>query len=388
MTPTNASSSPFPSSPSPGGPSAGETGEKRVVVVGAGYAGLMCALRLAPHAHVTLVDPADRFTERVRLHERAAGRPDVTHALGPFLRPAGVTHAASRAAVLDPGAREVHTDDGRVLPYDRLVLALGSRTRSVEPGDRDRAYTVESATELHKRLQDGPGTLTVVGGGLTGIELATELAETHPHWRVGLLTKDVVGPGLSDKGRAHVRAALAVRGVRVEEGRGASGPDDIDTDVVVWAASMTPNTEPARAAGIATDAGGRVEVDAALRSVSHPEVYAVGDSAAGHSATAGSLRMGCAAALPGGSQAAAAIIADLRGEEPEPLGFSYHLQCLSLGRRDGLVQFVRADDSPRDRVLTGRPAAYVKEGIVRSTVGVLRLASRRPELLPRVPGFG
>lgn len=356
-------------------------------MIGAGYAGLMCALRLAPYAHVTLVDPADRFTERVRLHERAAGRPDVTHALGSFLGSTGITHVAARATAIDAEAREVRTDDGRVLPYDRLVHALGSRTRTTDPGDRDPAYTVESATELHKRLQDGPGTLTVVGGGLTGIELATELAETHPRRRVTLLTKDAVGPGLSEKGRAHVRMVLATHGVRVEEGRTAAGPDDIDTDVVVWAASMTPNTELARAAGIATDPAGRVEVDGVLRSVSHPEVYAVGDSAGGHTATAGSLRMGCAAALPGGSQAATAIIAELRGEEPKPLRFSYVIQCLSLGRRDGLVQFVRADDSPRERVLTGRPAAYVKEGIVRSTIASLKQASRRPDLIPHIPGF-
>lgn len=380
MTPTNVPSAPSGKhSPS---------GKQRIVVVGAGYAGLMCALRVAPYARVTLVDPADRFTERIRLHERAAGRPDVTHALGSFLRPAGITHVAAPATAIDAAAREVRTDDGRVLPYDRLVHALGSRTRSTVPGDRDRAYTVESATELHKRLQDGPGTLTVVGAGLTGIELATELAETHPRWRVRLLTEGAVGPGLSEKGRAHVRKVLAARGVRVEEGRRAAGPDDIDTDVVVWAASMAPNTELARAAGIALDGGGRVEVDTVLRSVSHPEVYAVGDSAAGHTATAGSLRMGCAAALPGGSHVANSLIAELRGEEPKPLSFSYNLQCLSLGRRDGLVQFVRADDSPRDRVLTGRPAAFVKEGIVRSTIGVLKLASRRPDLLPRVPGFG
>ncbi|MEV0780745.1 FAD-dependent oxidoreductase [Streptomyces sp. NPDC050428] len=380
MTPNDIPSS-SSSSPSP-------AGKQRVVVVGAGYAGLMCALRLARHARVTLVDPADRFTERVRLHERAAGRPDVTHPLGSFLRPTGISHVAARAVAIDAAAREVRTDDGRVLPYDRLVHALGSRTRSAGLGDRDRAYTVESGTELHKRLQDGPGALTVVGGGLTGIELATELAETHPRWSVGLLTEDIVGPGLSEKGRAHVRTVLATRGVRVEEGRRIAGPDDIDTDVVVWAASMTPNTELARAAGIAIDARGRVEVDTSLRSVSHPEVYAVGDSAAGHTATAGSLRMGCAAALPSGSQAATAIIAELGGAEPKPLRFSYLLQCLSLGRHDGLVQFVRADDSPRERVLTGRPAAYVKECIVRSTVGALRQASRRPDLVARIPGFG
>lgn len=379
MTPNN--DSPSPSSP------VSPAAKQRVVVVGAGYAGLMCALRLAPYARVTLVDPADRFTERIRLHERAAGRPDVTHPLDSFLRPAGVTHVAARATAIDAAAREVRTDDGRVLPYDRLVHALGSRTRSTGTGDRERAYTVESATELHKRLQDGPGSLTVVGGGLTGIELATELAETHPRWSVGLLTGDVVGPGLSDKGRAHVRTVLATRGVRVEEGRRIAGPDDIGTDIVVWAASMTPNTELARAAGIATDARGRVEVDAAQRSVSHPEVYAVGDSAGAYSPAAGSLRMGCAVALPSASQAATAIIADLRGAEPKPLRYSFFLQCLSLGRHDGLVQFVRADDSPRARVLTGRPAAYVKESICRSTVATLKQASRRPDLVPRFPSF-
>ncbi|WP_405795963.1 NAD(P)/FAD-dependent oxidoreductase [Streptomyces sp. NBC_01506] len=357
-------------------------------MVGAGYSGLMSALRVAPYAHVTLVDPADRFTERMRLHEHAAGRPDVTRALDPFLRSTGITHVVSRAAAIDPEAREVRTDDGRVLPYHRLVHALGSRTRTIEPGDRDRAYTVESSAELHKRLRNGSGALTVVGGGLTGIELATELAESYPLWRVRLLTEGAVGSGLSKKGRAHVLAVLAARGVRVEEGRRVARPEDVDADVVVWAASMTPNTEMARAAGIATGAGGRVEVDAALRSVSHPDVYAVGDSAAAHSTAAGSLRMGCVAALPCGSHVGTSIIRELRGEEPKPLSFSYAVQCLSLGRRDGLVQFVRADDSPREHVVTGRTAARMKEIAIRGPIGLLKTASRRPDLLPFVPGFG
>lgn len=57
------------------GGSRGRKARGRVVVLGGGYAGTMAALRLAPYARVTLVDPSDRFTERVRLHELAAGRP-------------------------------------------------------------------------------------------------------------------------------------------------------------------------------------------------------------------------------------------------------------------------------------------------------------------------
>ena len=64
--------------------------DQHVIVIGAGYAGLMCAPQLAPHVRVTLVDPAGHFTERVRSHELATGRPDITHPLRGFLVPAGI----------------------------------------------------------------------------------------------------------------------------------------------------------------------------------------------------------------------------------------------------------------------------------------------------------
>ncbi|MFI1830961.1 NAD(P)/FAD-dependent oxidoreductase [Streptomyces sp. NPDC020412] len=366
-----------------------ETGP-RVIVVGAGYAGLLAALRLAPHARVTLVDPSDRFTERIRLHELAAARPDASHPLADLLRGTGVRHVARRATAIDPAARTVTTDGGGTLPYDRLVYALGSRTGAGDGREPEgRVHTAETAEALRQRLRHGSGTLAVVGGGLTGIEMAAELAETYPDWKVRLLTAGSVATGHSDRGRAHVHKVLTARGVRIEEGVAVPDADAVDADAVVWAGSMVPNTDLAAAAGLKlAPATGRVEVDDALRSVSHPEVLAVGDAAAGHSSQAGELRMGCAAALPTGSQAASAIIAEQRGQEPKPLKFRYVLQCVSLGRRDALIQFVRPDDSPHDRVLTGRTAAGVKEQIVRSTLLSLRLARRSPDLFPRITGMG
>ncbi|MBP8532666.1 NAD(P)/FAD-dependent oxidoreductase [Streptomyces sp. MK37H] len=358
--------------------------KQQVLVLGAGYAGLMTALRLAPHTRVTLVDPSPAFTERVRLHERAVGRPDITHPLDALTRRAGIVHVAARATGIDPAARRITTDDGRQFPYDRLVYALGSRT--ADPGER--AYTPETAAELHKRLLDGPGELTVVGGGLTGIELAAEIAESHDAWKVRLVTGEEVGAGLSAKGRAHVRTTLTGLGVRIEEGRRVARPEDIDADAVVWATAMTANTALAEAAGITLDPAGRVRVDATLRSVSHPEIYAVGDAAAMATPAAGALRMACATALPSGSHAASSIIAETRGREPKPLRFRFIAQCVSLGRRNGLIQLVRADDSPRETVLRGGTAARAKEQVVRSTVRALRLAARRPGAVPLIPGIG
>jgi NADH:quinone reductase (non-electrogenic) len=361
------------------------TKNKNVVVVGAGYAGLRAALNLAPHVNVTVVDPADRFTERVRLHEKATGRSDVTHSLRGFLDPAGVTHVPAKVTRIDAAAAQAHTDDGQVLHYDRLIYALGSRTAGIS-GPEERVFAAESAAELHKRLLDGPGSLTVVGGGLTGIELATELAEFDPRWEVRLVTGGEIAPSVSKAGRAHIRSVLLARGVRVEEDRRVTDPGDIETDVVVWSASMVPNTELALDAGLTVEANGRITVDSALRSVSHQGIYVAGDAAAASTPASGPLRMACATALPLGVHAATSVLRDLRGEEPRPLKFAYAAQCISLGRHDGLFQLVRADDSPRDRVLTGKPAAVVKEQVVRTTVRTIRLASRFPALARLIPG--
>ncbi|MFI9029103.1 NAD(P)/FAD-dependent oxidoreductase [Streptomyces sp. NPDC053560] len=355
----------------------------RVVVLGGGYAGTLAALRLAPHARVTLVDPADRFTERVRRHELAAGRPDITHSRTALLRGTGVRAVTARATALDPEARTVATDDGRTLGYDRLVYALGSRTA---PAPDPRAFTPETAAELHKRLQDGPGTLAVAGGGLTGIELAAELAEARPGWRVRLLTAGVLGAGLSARGRDHVRAVLGRLGVHTEEGHRVT--DGTDADVLVWAGAMVPATGLARAAGLAVEESGRIAVDAALRSRSHPDIYVAGDAAAAHAPAAGALRMACATALPTGSHVATALLAEARGTEPPPLTYRFFVQCVSLGRRDGLIQAVRADDTPYERILTGRAAARTKETVVRSAYAVLRLARRRPGAARLLPWVG
>ena len=247
-------------------------------------------------------------------------------------------------------------------------------------------FTPESAAELHKRLlrQRTPaGSLAVVGGGLTGIELAAEIAEAQPGWAVRLITAGVVGPGLSGRGRDHVRRVLSARRVHLDEGRMVAAPDDVEADVVVWAASMAARTGLARAAGLAMT-GGRIAVGPGLRSVSHPAIYAAGDAAASASPAAGLLRMACATALPTGAHAAQSVLADLRGGEPAPLRFRFRVQCVSLGRHDGLIQLVHADDAARRQIITGRAAAAAKEQVARSTVRTLRLAGRHPAAARRL----
>ncbi|NGO71697.1 FAD-dependent oxidoreductase, partial [Streptomyces sp. SB3404] len=157
----------------------------------------------------------------------------------------------------------------------------------------------------------------------------------------------------------------------------------VPAGTVVWTTGFGV-PEAAREAGFAVDVHGKLRVDPTLRSLSHPEVYGIGDAAAVRfpgEATDGAareLRMACATGLPAAGHVAGAVAARLAGREPEPMRFRYVNQCVSLGRKDALVQFVRADDTPRETVLTGRLAALYKDVIVRAALAM----QSRPRLLP------
>ncbi|MEV7026195.1 FAD-dependent oxidoreductase, partial [Kitasatospora sp. NPDC093558] len=139
--------------------------EQHVVVIGAGYAGLTAALRVSRRHRVTLIDPRTEFSERIRLHEVAAGRVAASVPLGELVAGRDITTVAATVVALDPVGRKVTLDDGLVVGYDRLVYALGSRTDTAGvPGVAAHAYTVERAGELSARLAQGGGTVAVVGG--------------------------------------------------------------------------------------------------------------------------------------------------------------------------------------------------------------------------------
>ncbi|MFI9273780.1 NAD(P)/FAD-dependent oxidoreductase [Kitasatospora sp. NPDC052896] len=355
------------------------TEEQQIVVVGAGYAGLTAAGGAGRRHPVALVAPETRFLQRIRQHETAAGHPEQRPTIEGLLRGRRVTHLPARVTRLDLAGRKVFLDSGQAVGYDTLVYALGSRTAwHGVPGAAEHAYPMERAAELRDRLRgaDRTGSVAVVGGGSTGIELATELAEAFPERRVRIVAAGQVGGWLSDRGRAHVLRTLDRLGVRVHTQARVTevGPDGLRTTagpipaaVVAWAASMEP---PALAteAGLAVAADGRALVDGHLRSVSHPEVLVAGDAAAVTVPGTGTLRMGCATALPMGQYLGRV----LAGRTDRPFAFRYTGQCLSLGRRDGLTQLTHGDDSMRPSVLTGGAGRLTKAAILSYVARTLR----------------
>lgn len=358
----------------------------RVVVVGAGYAGVMAANRIQSagrtDVEVTVVNPRPDFVERVRLHQHA------TESGGATVPLAEVLHAGVRLHVgtVDRiGDRALALADGSTLAFDHLVYAVGSRTDRGGPG-AEHAYTVgdlEGAERLRVRLRElAPGSaVVIVGGGLTGVETAAEVAEQRTDLPVHLVTAGQVAVGLAPGGRRAVARTLDRLGVqvredarvqRVEAGRVVLGDaTELAADVTVWAGAFSV-PDLARRSGLPVDASGRLRTDEALVCPGRPEIVGVGDAVAPPDQVAGHIRMSCQAALPMGAHGADTVLAQLDGRRPEPLSMAFLLQCVSLGRGAGVVQFVRKDDSPRSLALRGRTGAFVKEQVCRYTVRWVR----------------
>jgi NADH dehydrogenase FAD-containing subunit len=135
----------------------------------------------------------------------------------------------------------------------------------------------------------------------------------------------------------------------------------------VWTTGFTVHPI-ARASTLEVTDTGRIVVDGTMRSVSHPDVYAVGDAAWAMGPGDKPLRMSCASGTPSAWQAADAIAARLTGGKQKDVPLRYFNQCVSLGRKDGLIQYVTADDRAVPRALAGRIAAVYKELVCKGAV--------------------
>ncbi|MEZ4407440.1 MAG: FAD-dependent oxidoreductase [Polyangiales bacterium] len=361
----------------------------RVLVVGGGYAGVMAALRasrrLGRAGEVTLVSERPELTERIRLHEVAARGADARRPLEALLRGSRVRVEVARVDAIDVAAKTASSAE-RAWAYDKLIVAVGSRADLSLPGAAAHAHCLDGARvgALRAALDacaDG-ASVVVIGGGLTGVECASELAEARPSLRVTLVTSGAVGAGLDARAAEHLRRVLARLGVAVREGARVerveptgvrlAGGEEVPAEVTVCATGFVASDALARW-GFEVDARGRARVDAALRARGAPDVYVAGDCAAPEGAVGSPVPLGCKSAMPLGVIAAENAVASLKGRPERAVDWMEVVYCLSLGRRDGVVQAMRADGSPGDTFVTGALAAFTKELICKGTVAVIPL---------------
>lgn len=357
------------------------------VVLGGGYAGIMAANRLAARgAPVQLVTTRPWFVERIRLHTVASGaRVDARVPLDELLdeRVELTLGTAVRA-----GSDVLELESGGDVPFETLVLAVGSGASPAPDATwrsggawgsgaamSPRAFRVteeDDAARLRAELEARPDArVTVVGAGLTGIELAGAL--TAAGRSVRLVSAHEPRRAAT---KAHL-AELARRGVTIETGvhLDVEHLEDTHDEVLVDATGLL--VPPlAHESGLPTDEHGRLIVDETLSVPGHPRILGAGDAVLVRDPRARHLRAACATALPMGAHAADVILARADGQDPAPFDLGYLMQCVDLGNGRGHVQLVRPDDSERAIALTGRAGGLLKETVCRLTLRWMARAGR------------
>jgi len=362
----------------------------RIVVLGAGYAGAYVAgnlaRRLSPaDAEITVVNAEPDFVERLRLHQLAAGQEIEAQKLAHVFAGTGIGLRLARVTAVDPERRLVavaDADGGGELGYDTLVYALGSHVDDCGvPGMAEHAFHVTSrpaALRLRERLnglvrRGEGGRVLIVGDGLTGIETATEFAESRPGLSVALIARGELGARLSAGARSHLREACDRLGITVWEHTSVEAVEatrvlcadgtTLASDATVWTAGFTVGPIAA-AAGLQVTENGQIIVDDTMRSLSHPNVYAAGDSAYAIGDNGRPLPMSCASAGSTGRQATDAIVGRLTGRSIAKSKLDYPGNHISLGRRDGILQMVDDKAQAKPKYVGGRKAARIKSGIL------------------------
>src|SRR5438270_4383815 len=387
----------------------------RILVLGAGIAGLLFTLRLAGKvAHepvqITLVDESDTFTVRPRLHEFATNQRVFRCSFPQILRKTQVQFLQGRVTSLDSSQHRVTVQDQQQqqheLAYDYLVYALGSMTdRQSVPGVAQYAYSLSAggpfgASALRETLaaiQARSGQVVVCGGGATGIETAAQLASVYPQIKVSLVTqgslalswgKSVAGAirrrlvslGIEIVDQSNVRAVRA-HSVVLDQGR------ELACDLCIWTAGfVVPSL--AKDAGLPVNERDQMLVDPFLRSVSHQEIYAIGDAALPvEDPGVAHVRMSAFTASIMGAHAADCLSAILTGQAPKPLSFAYLAQAIALGRHHAIFFLLSPDDRPRQPYITGWLGSLVREAVV-SFVVTATMSQRRFPGLFVWPGKG
>ncbi|MCA1384528.1 MULTISPECIES: NAD(P)/FAD-dependent oxidoreductase [unclassified Bradyrhizobium] len=386
----------------------------RIVVLGAGFAGLWAAIGAARKREeigasdrdieIRLVDRNPYHNIRVRNYE--ADLAEVALPLPQLLDPIGVSHGLGEVEVIDPARREISlvTSAGKeTLHYDRLVLALGSAVMRPDiPGLAAHAFDVDTyAAAL--RLEDhlvslgrsapspGHSTVVVVGAGFTGIEVAAEMPDRLA--RAGITgsrriilvdPNPSVGASIGANARPVIETALASLdietrlGVRVAAieaaGMRLSSGEFIPSQTVIWCAGMRASPLAASFPG-GRDSLGRLLVDPFMRVADVGGVFAAGDVASSVIDGLHPTLMSCQFARPMGRFAGHNVVADLVGLPMLPLRIDWYVTVLDLGGWGALY----TEGWNREVRATGAAAKATKQTINRKRI-YPPLSGRKDEL--------
>ncbi|MFC6646522.1 NAD(P)/FAD-dependent oxidoreductase [Granulicella cerasi] len=342
-------------------------GQKSVVIVGAGFAGLNCAQRLAanPEIHITLLDRNNYQQFQPLLYQVASGMLSADNAAF-NLRTVLAEHdnvdiVMAEVSSVDLANRTAYSAEGKTYTGDFLVLAAGAEPNFFGiPGVQEHAfplYSLLDAERLRSRIlalleaadresakRNVPLEFVVIGGGPTGVEIAGAIGDVfqrtssqafkHLDLKSASITlvdmaKTVLTP-FGTHSKEYAEEALKSRSVKLmlgvtvsevtREGVKFADGTHLPAQLVVWAGGLKASGL-STSVGIKTGRGGRIDVQSDLSVAGFPGVYALGDFANFKSADGTALPQLASVAQQAGRHCAKNIAAVVGGDETHPFEY-------------------------------------------------------------------
>ncbi|WP_062104900.1 FAD-dependent oxidoreductase [Bacillus niameyensis] len=359
--------------------------KKNIVIIGAGYAGVHAAKKLAKQykkvdsVSITLIDRHSYHTMMTELHEVAAHRvePDaIQYDLRRLFNRTKINLVTDDVTYVDHEAKLVTTKHGSY-PYDYLILGMGAEPNDFgTPGVKDHAFTLwswEDAVKLREHIEKTVQkaatirdestrramlTFTVCGSGFTGIEMVGELVEWKQRLaKVNKLDEDEItlyvieaAPTIlntidrksADKAENYltkkgvkILKSSPITEVKAESIKLKSG-EEILTHTLIWTAGVQANSET-KDYGMSTGHAGRLKVNKYMEAEGLKDVYVVGDLAYFEENEGKPTPQIVEAAEQTAMTAAKSIISEINGGEKEPYKGKYHGNMVSIGARYGVA---------------------------------------------------
>ena len=362
----------------------------RVVILGAGFGGLTAARKMAGFADVTVVDRHNFQTFLPLLYQVSTAGLAADHVAHPVrgaLRKTGVQFRMGTPISVDHKNKSVKLDSSEVLDFDYLIVALGSATADFGvPGVFEHALGMKSVhealtirAEVLRRFEDlcrfedeTIFSISVVGGGPTGVEMAGAFAElvrgplkndqrhAAAHIKINLIEAGPrILPMFSEKLSAHGKKDLEKLGVTVHLNTAVkaikprtieiSDGSKIASEVTIWAAGV--KGEPTGAKLNLPLINTRIDVENTLQVKHYPHIFAIGDIAGFVGENGRMLPMVAPVALQQGRHVAQQIKRLAKGQDLKPFKYLDKGSMATIGRHTAIVEV-------KSLRMTGIPAWY------------------------------
>ncbi|ASA23976.1 NAD(P)/FAD-dependent oxidoreductase [Paenibacillus donghaensis] len=272
---------------------------RTLLVLGGGYGGLALIQELLnnhlPHdVEIVLIDRMPYQGIKTEYYALAAGTATDYHLRIQFPVHSRLTVRYGEVGSIDLESRIVFMDSGEPVSYDILAIALGctDNYHNVPGADQYTCsiQTFSGTRETYRRLNDVKpyGNVNIVGGGLSGVELAAELRESRPDLNISILDRgERVLSSFPAKLSKYVEEWFSEHQVQtlgrvsvshVEKDALFNGTEAIPSDVTVWTAGIKP-VQVVQNLDLAKDRGGRIILGQYYHIPDYPEVYVLGDCA-------------------------------------------------------------------------------------------------------------